>query len=89
MGAGTGAGALNLPRGITLDGRQRLYAVDAVGQAVRVYNFAIQEPAFLFSFGVPGTLKGQFNYPNDVVVDASGRVYIADRVNNRVQVWSY
>ncbi len=89
LGAGTGAGALNLPRGLFLDDRQRLYVADAVGQAIRVYDFAAEEPTFLFSFGVPGTLKGQFNYPNAVVVDASGRLYITDRENNRVQVWSY
>ncbi len=89
LGAGTSAGALNLPRGLFLDDRQRLYVADAVGQAVRVYDFATEKPFFLFSFGVPGTLKGQFNYPNSVAVDASGRLYITDRENNRVQVWSY
>ncbi len=89
LGAGTGEGALNLPRGLWMDERQRLYVVDTVGQAVRVYDFATQTPTFLFSFGVPGTLKGQFNYPNAIVGDASGRLYITDRENNRIQVWSY
>jgi len=89
LGAGTGEGALNLPRGLFLDERQRLHVADAVGQTIRVYDFSLPEPAFLFSFGVPGTLKGQFNYPNDIVGDATGRLYITDRENNRIQVWSY
>ncbi len=89
LGSGGGEGGLNLPRGMAFDDRQRLHVVDAVGQVVRVYDFAKDQPAFLFAFGAMGTLEGQFNYPNDIVIDAHGRLYIADRANNRVQVWSY
>lgn len=88
-GTGGGGAGLNLPRGLALDERQRLHVVDAVGQVVRVYDFASEEPAFLFTFGTMGSLKGQFNYPNDIAIDATGRLYITDRANDRVQVWSY
>ncbi|HFC08890.1 MAG TPA: hypothetical protein ENJ54_03375 [Chloroflexi bacterium] len=89
LGSGGGEGGLNLPRGMAFDDRQRLHVVDAVGQVVRVYDFAKEQPAFLYAFGAMGTLEGQFNYPNDIAIDAHGRLYIADRANNRVQVWSY
>ena len=89
LGAGGGGGGLNLPRGMALDERQRLHVVDAVGQVVRVYDFAADEPTFLFTFGTMGSLKGQFHYPNDIAIDATGRLYITDRANDRVQVWSY
>ena len=89
FGNGTGEGALNLPRGIFIDQRDRLYVTDAVGQKVIVFDVSGSEPAFLFSFGDFGAGDGLFNYPNDIAVDASGRLYIADRENNRIQVWSY
>lgn len=89
FGSGNGDGALSLPRGMAIDGRDRLHVVDAVGQDVKVYDFSGPEPSFLFSFGAMGDLNSQFNYPNDIAVDVSGRLYIADRENNRIQVWSY
>jgi len=89
FGVGTGEGALNLPRGMAIDHRDRLHVVDAVGQTVRVYDFSDENPAFLYTFGVLGSQGGQFNYPNDIALDATGRVYVADRENNRIQVWTY
>jgi DNA-binding beta-propeller fold protein YncE len=84
-----GEGGLHLPRGAAVDGRDRLHVVDAVGQAVVVYDVSEPEPRFLFAFGDWGMGDGQFNYPNDIALDGTGRLYIADRENNRVQVWSY
>ena len=89
FGQGAGDDALNLPRGATVDARDRLYVVDTVGQDVHVYDVSGAEPDFLFSFGGWGLGDGQFDYPNDVAVDATGRLYVTDRENNRVQVWSY
>jgi DNA-binding beta-propeller fold protein YncE len=83
-----GIGDLNLPRGMMIDA-DRLYVVDAVAQAVRVYDVSGEKAEFLLSFGDFGLGDGQFNYPNDIAVDATGRIYVADRANNRVQVWSY
>ncbi len=89
FGAGTGEGALSLPRGAFIDEKDRLFVVDAVGQDVKVFNVSGEEPDFLYLLGEYGLDDGQFNYPNDIAVDGSGRLYIADRENNRIQVWSY
>ncbi len=89
FGRGMADGALNLPRGLFMDGRDRLHVVDAVGQSVHVYDVSRAEPAFLYSFGDVGAGDGQFDFPNDIAMDASGRLYIADRENNRIQIWSY
>ncbi len=83
-----GVGSLNLPRGMAIDA-DRLYVVDAVAQAVHVYDVSGEKAELLFSFGDFGLGDGEFNYPNDIAVDATGRIYVADRANNRVQVWSY
>ncbi len=89
FGAGSGEGALSLPRGAFIDEKDRLFIVDAVGQDVKVFSVAEEEPVFLYLLGEYGLDDGQFNYPNDIAVDGSGRLYIADRENNRIQVWSY
>ncbi|HEM47300.1 MAG TPA: hypothetical protein ENO23_09695, partial [Alphaproteobacteria bacterium] len=89
FGQGAGGGALSLPRGAAIDGRDRLHVVDAVEQCVKVYDVSGAEPRFLFSFGDWGIGDGQFNYPNDIALDTSGRLYVADRENNRVQAWTY
>lgn len=86
---GGGDGSVNLPRGVFIDGRDRLHVVDAVGQSVQVYDVSGADPAYVYSFGEFGSGDGLFNYPNDIAIDSSGRLYIADRDNNRVQVWSY
>ncbi len=80
---------MSLPRGLTIDERQRLYVVDAVGQDVKVYDLTGERPDFMFTFGEFGVEDGQFNYPNAIAVDGTGRLYIADRENNRIQVWTY
>jgi sugar lactone lactonase YvrE len=89
FGRGVGEGALGLPRGAAMDGRDRLHVVDTVEQKVKVYDVAGSEPEFLFAFGDWGNGDGQFNFPNDISLDRSGRLYIADRENDRIQVWSY
>ena len=89
FGTGTGTGALNLPRGAFIDPNDRLFVVDAVGQNVKVYNVAGNQPVFMYSFGDIGIGDGQFNYPIDVALYGTGTIYIADRDNNRIQVWSY
>lgn len=89
FGFGSADAALNLPRGIWLDGNERLHVADAVGSRIRVYDVSQDEPVFLFNFGDYGTGEGFFAFPADVCIDSAGRVYIADRENNRIQVWSY
>jgi DNA-binding beta-propeller fold protein YncE len=89
FGNGTDQTGLSLPRGLWIDSRDRLYAVDAVGQDVKVYDVSQAAPGYLFTFGDFGQGDGEFNYPNDIAIDDTGRLYIVDRENNRLQVWSY
>ena len=89
FGRGTGDSALNLPRGLVIDEKNRLYIVDAVGQSIKVYHVSKDEVSYLFSFGDFGVGDGQFNYPIDVSIDKAGKLYVADRENNRIQVWLY
>jgi DNA-binding beta-propeller fold protein YncE len=89
FGKGVGDSALGLPRGLWIDGKDRLHLVDAVRQSVKVFDVSGDGPKFLASLGSFGVGKGKFNYPNDVTVDESGRMYVADRENDRVQIWSY
>lgn len=89
FGQGSGDGALSLPRGASIDLKDRLYVVDAVGQDIKTYDVSGPEPVFLYTFGEWGASDGQFNYPNDIALDSNGLLFIADRENNRIQVWSY
>ncbi len=74
-----------IPRGIAIDAKQRLYAVDAVAHTVDVYDL---DGKRLTQFGSQGFGPGQFNYPNDVAVSGA-RIYVTDRDNNQVQVWGW
>lgn len=89
FGFGATESALNLPRGMWMDSKDRLHVADAVGQYIRVYDVSGAEPAFIYNFGAFGTAEGEFNFPIDISMDATGRVYIADRENDRIQIWSY
>lgn len=76
-----------VPRGIAIDAKQRLYAVDALAHAVDIYSLKGER---ITQFGSQGFGPGQFNYPNDIALDDSrGRIYITDRDNNQVQVWGW
>jgi tripartite motif-containing protein 71 len=92
VGRGVGVGELGMPRGVTIDGRARLYIGDATAQGVSVMQFVdgdapeIQNLGFL---GGPGIEDGRFTFPNGVSVDGRGRIYVSDTGNSRVQLWSY
>jgi tripartite motif-containing protein 71 len=89
FGFGATEGTLNLPRGIWMDNIDRLHVADSVGQQIRVYDVASEQPSFSFNIGDFGSEDGMFNYPGDIIIDGTSRLYVADRKNNRVQVWSY
>jgi sugar lactone lactonase YvrE len=82
------SGALvGFPRGIEIGGRY-LYAVDALGHTIHVFD--VEEGLKLaFSFGERGGGTGQFNFPNGLDLDSTMRLYVADRENDRVQIWGY
>lgn len=76
----------SMVRGLALDRLGRLYVVDTITGAVRVFD---KNGTYLFSFGQVGFDDGEFLYPIGISVSDSGKIYIADWSNNRVQVWGY
>ena len=88
--AGTYTGTLkdfSLPRGLAVDGLQRLHVVDTFSHAVKVFS---ESGKFLFKYGKEGNKRGQFYFPNSLAIDSSkGKIFIADKGNNRVQVWGW
>jgi tripartite motif-containing protein 71 len=80
-----GAG-LSAPRGLALDGSDRLYVVDTVAGDVRVYD-VFDAPDFLFEFGGAPGGNGATGYPNGLALGNSGQIYVTDREGGRVQVW--
>ncbi len=75
-------------RGITTDGADNIYVVDASGaqgQVIKIYDkYGVRLP---LQFGRLGGLEpGSFNNPTDIAVDAaSGDIYVVDSGNNRIQ----
>jgi len=63
----------------------RVYVVDGVNNAVKVFDEA---GTFRFSFGASGAGPGQFKAPLGIATDSAGRVYIADAGNRRIQIFT-
>jgi hypothetical protein len=80
--AGTGAGQLNDPIGITFDAAGYVYVADAANDRVQKFQLIGNSATHVATIG-----QGFFNYPTDVFVDASGYVYVSDYLNHKVQVW--
>ncbi len=77
----------SLLRGIAVDQIGRIYAVDSIASAVRVFDPAGK---YLFSFGTQGFEKENLLYPTGIFIDNNtNRIFIADWANNRVSVWGY
>ena len=79
----------SLPRGMDIDGYQRLHVVDTIAQQVIVFDASKDQLEKMFSFGEPGSGDGQFAFPSDIAIDDNDHLYISDRDNNRIQVWVY
>ena len=92
-----GAGDLERPTGLALDGERRLlYVADSSSKEspnhrVRVYSL---DGAHLRDLGpldgVParGDGDGQFYFPTYLALDGGGNVYVADTMNFRIQVFA-
>ena len=92
VGRGQKQGELGMPRGIAIDDTGTVYVVDTSGYSIQLYSTLgtdQRQPAYLGTFGQPGSIEGAFSFPNGIAVDARARVYVTDSGNNRVQVWSY
>lgn len=81
--SGTGAGLLDGPAGVALDGRGSLYVVDADNDRVRQFSPA---GASIGSWGSPGNGILQFNTPSDIAIKRPDRLYISDARNKRILV---
>ncbi|MCL6472423.1 MAG: 6-bladed beta-propeller [Firmicutes bacterium] len=75
---------LNLPAGMAIDEKDRLYVVDAFDYAIKVYNTRGKEIAKFG--GSSGNLEGQFNMPDGICYLGNKTFAIADKFNDRVQV---
>lgn len=76
---------LNKPSDVAVSHQGRIYVVDGVNHAVRVFSSNGQK---LFSFGSQGSGDGQLQYPLGIDIDPSGTVYVADTGNRRIQMFS-
>jgi sugar lactone lactonase YvrE len=82
-GPGSGAGMLNRPRGVAVDGDDNVYVADGDNHRIAKYD---ADGVFLGQIGSQrGNGTGQFNTPQGVHVAANGDVYVADTVNDRIQ----
>ena len=81
---GDGSGDFASPKGVGADSSGHLYVVDAMFDAVQVFDRA---GALLLAFGDRGTRAGQFWLPNGLFVDDKDRVYVADAYNQRVSIF--
>lgn len=75
---------LNLPAGLAMDDKERLYVVDSFDFGVKVYNTRGAEIAKFG--GSAGNLEGQFNMPDGIAFLGDRTFAIADKFNDRVQV---
>jgi len=75
---------VNLPAGMTIDEKERLYIVDAFDFSIRVFNTKGQE---LAKFGgSSGNLEGQFNMPDGITYLGDRTFAVADTFNDRIQI---
>lgn len=88
VGKAVGDELLSIPRGVALDNRGRLYVIDAIDHAIKVWDITASPERFLFRVGDLGFSDAQFRYPNSIWEDGKGHLFIADRDNGRVQVWA-
>lgn len=77
-------GNLNAPSDVAVNADGRIYVVDGVNHAIRVFN---AEGSPLTSFGTEGTEHGQLKFPLGIALDPSGMVYVADSGNRRIQIF--
>lgn len=74
-----------IPRGIAIDGLNRVHIVDLAAQEVFVFT---KEGNYLLSYGADEG-KRKLSYPNGIAIDPeSGLIYIADKHNDRVVSFS-
>lgn len=80
------------PRGIAVDGQDRVYVTDTGNERVLVYQVVAVDGRvrgdYLYQWGTMGPEAGQFLEPVGIALDTAGRVYVADTLNGRIQVFA-
>jgi DNA-binding beta-propeller fold protein YncE len=81
---GAGAGRLDMPWGIDVDGsRGRVLVSDWRNDRLQAFDL---EGRFVATIGRPGSAPGELRRPAGLAVDAAGNIAVADWGNDRVQV---
>lgn len=75
---------LNLPAGLAIDEKDRIYVVDSFDFSIKVFNTRAKDIATFG--GSSGNLEGQFNMPDGIAYMGNRVFAIADKFNDRVQV---
>ena len=83
---GDGAGDMARPKGVASDRLGHVYVVDALFDAVQVFD---ETGRLLLGFGESGQGPAQFWLPAGIAIDDHDRIYVADSYNGRVQVFRY
>lgn len=83
---GDASGDLPRPKGVAIDAEQHLYVVDALFDAVQVFD---RKGTLLIAFGSTGANPGEFSLPGGIAIDARDLIYVADSYNRRIQVFRY
>ncbi|HET8862223.1 MAG TPA: S8 family serine peptidase [Solirubrobacterales bacterium] len=81
---GAGAGQLNEPFGIALDGSDNVWVADSENNRIEKFS---PDGDLLLQVGSKGTGSAQFTEPYAIAVAPGGDVWVADTFNNRVQVF--
>jgi hypothetical protein len=82
---GSGAGQLDGPFGVTVDGSGDVFVGDTTGDRLDEFS---PDGAFIQAIGSHGAGPGQLYGPHGVAVDGSGDVLVADSFNRRLAEFS-
>lgn len=75
-----------MPKGLALDSDGHIYVVDALFDAVQIFD---RQGQYLLTFGERGLDPGQFWLPGGIFIDPQDRIYVADSYNQRIQIFEY
>ncbi len=75
----------NAPSDVAVSKDGRIYVVDGVNNAVKVFDY---NGGLHSTFGEEGSDKAKFRYPLGIDIAPSGKAYIADSGNHRVQIFN-
>ncbi|MFN8576416.1 MAG: protein kinase [Candidatus Sericytochromatia bacterium] len=79
---GPADGDFSVPKGISLDKKNRIYITETLNHRVQVFD---QLGHLLVKFGSKGSGDGQFNMADSLTISDKGKIFVLDKGNNRVQ----